>query len=404
MKQLNTFFARIAPVAPVATVALLAGSLMVSGCSTPLGPDSKAAAPSSATFGSPLFSATAGVSGFVLDQWNGSMNESSVNPSVCDGNNPCLIKGFNPQNPHVGDVIIATFVWTGGTNVITSVTDHLTDLARTPVGNQYTLIRYVTDGRVSMATYVATNVQNFPDAGTDQGQILAVRANLSQAVTDGGVVMSAYRGPRVTIGASTAAQGSASVPTPAAPGSVAVAAGGLAYGVTMSGTLVGLEHPTAPFNEVAEMSDNFMKTDAEYAVLPSGGTVNPQWTWYFGTPANWLAAAVALNPAATHVAFTVQPSTTLPLMTITPAVQVTVQDDLGNTVSGFTGSVTIAIGRNGGLVLPGTLSGTKTVQVVNGVATFSDLSIDQAGNGYTLVATAPGLTSGESTPFNIGAF
>jgi len=44
------------------------------------------------------------------------------------------------------------------------------------------------------------------------------------------------------------------------------------------------------------------------------------------------------------------------------------------------------------------------VTVVNGVATFSDLSIDQPGNAYTLAASAVGLPSAQSTPFNIGAF
>ena len=78
-------------------------------------------------------------------------------------------------------------------------------------------------------------------------------------------------------------------------------------------------------------------------------------------------------------------------------------DDLGNTVTSFTGSVTIAIGHNGGLLIPGTLSGTKTLNFVNGVATFADLSIDQAGNGYTLVVSGSGLRTAESTPFNIGA-
>jgi hypothetical protein len=76
---------------------------------------------------------------------------------------------------------------------------------------------------------------------------------------------------------------------------------------------------------------------------------------------------------------------------------------LGHTLTSFTGSVTIAIGHNGGTLLPGTLSGTKTVVAVNGVATFSDLSIDQLGNRYTLTVSGPGLTSAESEPFNIGA-
>ncbi len=167
-----------------------------------------------------------------------------MNPGTCDGTNPCLIKGFNPQNPHVGDAIVATFFWVGSTNIITSVTDHLTDVPHTPVGNQYTLLRYVTDGSVSMATYVATNVQNFPDPNDpNTGVVLAVRANLSQNVPDGGVLLAAYSGLPVTVGPSAAAEGSGNAPTPAAPGPVPVAAGGLAYGVTMSGTLVGLDPP-----------------------------------------------------------------------------------------------------------------------------------------------------------------
>jgi len=84
-------------------------------------------------------------------------------------------------------------------------------------------------------------------------------------------------------------------------------------------------------------------------------------------------------------------------------VQVTALDDQGDPVASFTGSVTIAIGHNGGLLMPGQLSGTTTVAAVNGIATFSDLSIDQIGNDYTLRVTAAGLTGAESAAFNIGA-
>jgi hypothetical protein len=72
-------------------------------------------------------------------------------------------------------------------------------------------------------------------------------------------------------------------------------------------------------------------------------------------------------------------------------------------VSSYNGPVTIAIGHNGGTVLPGTLSGTLTVNAVNGVATFSNLSIDQVGNGYTLVVTAANVVNAESAAFSIGA-
>ncbi|HXO86283.1 MAG TPA: hypothetical protein VN803_12245, partial [Gemmatimonadales bacterium] len=119
-------------------------------------------------------------------------------------------------------------------------------------------------------------------------------------------------------------------------------------------------------------------------------------------PSTWLASVIALNPPL-HLAFTTQPSTTLPLVAI-PAVRATALDAQGNPVTSYNGPVTIAIGRNGGSLLPGTLSGTLTVNAVNGVATFSDLSIDQPGNGYTLVVDAANLFGVQSAAFNIGAF
>jgi len=82
-------------------------------------------------------------------------------------------------------------------------------------------------------------------------------------------------------------------------------------------------------------------------------------------------------------------------------VKAKVIDAQGNTVTTFTGQVTIAIANNGGLLLPGTLSGTKTVTPVNGIATFSNLSIDQKGDGYTLRVTSGGLTPATSASFNI---
>jgi hypothetical protein len=109
-----------------------------------------------------------------------------------------------------------------------------------------------------------------------------------------------------------------------------------------------------------------------------------------------------LNPPP-HLSYAVEPRTTLPLMAIQPAVQVAVIDALGNRVTSYNGPVTIAIGHNGGTLVAGTLSGTKTVNAVNGVATFADLSIDQPGSGYTLLATVPDMFTATSAAFNIGA-
>jgi hypothetical protein len=49
------------------------------------------------------------------------------------------------------------------------------------------------------------------------------------------------------------------------------------------------------------------------------------------------------------------------------------------------------------------LYGETTIQAVNGVANFMNLSIDLAGPYYTLIATSSGLSSASSEMFNISA-
>src|SRR5207247_4618657 len=104
--------------------------------------------------------------------------------------------------------------------------------------------------------------------------------------------------------------------------------------------------------------------------------------------------------AASHLAFAVEPSNAPAGAPITPAVQVTALDALGNTAQSFTGNVTVALGANPGSA---TLSGTTTIAAANGVATFTGLSLDKTGTGYTLTAAAGGLTGATSTAFNVTA-
>ena len=379
--------------------ALTAMALFAIGCRD-------AVSPSTHRLGAPAFATTAGA-GIALDQQNGVFGDA-----IPWGNGGTHVgKGFDPRNPHVGDAIVATFFWLGSTNTIVTVTDHLSDAAQTPVGNTYTLIDYVTFGGISMATYVATDVRGFPDASTATDSILAVHAIFSNSIAEGGMLISAWSGVSSVgaeaLGPHNSASGSGATPTTADPGAIPVNPGALAFGVTMADRLVGLGTP-AGFTNVNESEDQKMKGDAEYFVQgAAAGSADPQWTWFFDqtpTPGNWLATVLTLNPAVTHLAFTVQPSTTLPFMPIKPAVQVTAEDDQGNPLPGFTGAVSIAIGHNGAMLIPGTLSGTRTVTAVNGVATFSDLSIDQLGNGYTLRVSAAGMAGAESAAFNIGPF
>lgn len=86
---------------------------------------------------------------------------------------------------------------------------------------------------------------------------------------------------------------------------------------------------------------------------------------------------------------------------LAPWNQLTVQsrDTLGNVASQFAGMITLTIGTNPG---GGTLSGTTTATAHQGAASFQELRIDRAGGGYTLVASANGLTSGTSAAFDVG--
>jgi hypothetical protein len=67
-------------------------------------------------------------------------------------------------------------------------------------------------------------------------------------------------------------------------------------------------------------------------------------------------------------------------------------------VTTSTASITLAIGTNPGA---GTLAGTVTKAATSGVASFTGLSINNVGTGYTLIATASGLTGATSSTFNI---
>jgi hypothetical protein len=112
------------------------------------------------------------------------------------------------------------------------------------------------------------------------------------------------------------------------------------------------------------------------------------------------SASVTVNPAAAdHLLFLQQPTDTGAGQTITPAVTVAVVDQFGNVVtSDNSDTVTLTLGTNPS---GGRLSGTLTVTVRGGIATFADLSIDLAGVGYTLHATASGLLDAVSGVFSI---
>ena len=207
--------------------------------------------------------------------------------------------------------------------------------------------------------------------------------------------------------------------------------------------LVFLQQPTNAFTgssispaitvQIQDASGNLVSTDTRNVTLaignnPGGGSlsgvatvaavagvatfsnlsINSAGTGYTlsatSSPALTGATSASFNitaGAATKLGFGQQPSNTAMGASISPAITVQIQDANGNLVTADTRNVTLAIGANPG---GGSLSGTATVAAVAGVATFSDLSINNVGTGYTLGATSyPSLIGATSSTFNITA-
>ena len=115
------------------------------------------------------------------------------------------------------------------------------------------------------------------------------------------------------------------------------------------------------------------------------------------------SAAFDVTPGtAVRLAVTAQPSAVTAGVVMDPAVQVAVQDSFANTTASWIANVSLAITTGSGTA-GAVLSGTRTRAPANGVATFTDLAINKAGNGYTLTALS-GALAGTSAPLavNVG--
>ncbi len=162
----------------------------------------------------------------------------------------------------------------------------------------------------------------------------------------------------------------------------------------------------------------------DFAVTQGGGSVTPLSavtdangeavaTWTAGATAGAavLRASIAgntigvnvngnqLSAAATSLQFTASPANFTAGDTI-PPFNVLVLDATGDTVAGFGGTVTLGLTGGTGTA---NLVGTVARAAVNGVASFSGLTIDRAGTGFRLVAAVTGVPSAQSATFNVAA-
>jgi autotransporter-associated beta strand protein len=236
--------------------------------------------------------------------------------------------------------------------------------------------------------------------GLQNGQVFAIgNARFRIAYTGNSVILTHVADAATQFLVSAPASSQAGVPFDVTV--AAVDAGG-----NVDPLYTGTIHFTST-DAAAHMPTDYTFTAADQGIVTFAGgvtlfTAGDQTVTITDTANSSIAgsAAIMVTPAAAdHLVFLQQPTDTAAGQTIAP-VMVAVVDQYGNVVtSENSDTITLSIGNNPG---GGTLSGTLTVTVVNGIAVFSDLSIDLAGFGYTLHATVGGgLPDIDSNPFNI---
>lgn len=167
---------------------------------------------------------------------------------------------------------------------------------------------------------------------------------------------------------------------------IAIVDGSGIAGAVLGGTLTQM-----PVNGVARFNDLTIDKAPGYYYLRASGS---------GLSSATTTSFYVRTAPAVQLAYQVQPNSATPGTAIFPAVEVAVQDSLGNTVRGGNLSVTVALTPGSG-TLGASLTGTLTRPADTGVAVFSDLSVDSVGKGYSLTATGGGLRGTTSRDFDI---
>ncbi len=130
------------------------------------------------------------------------------------------------------------------------------------------------------------------------------------------------------------------------------------------------------------------RAGTEYSLMASSGSLDTATTGLFSVTAG----------TATHLAVTTQPPSNVNAGSAFGLV-VTALDAYGNMATSFTGKVTLSLASNPGL---GTLTGQVTVQAVAGVATFTNVLLNNPGMGYILKAKS-GLLTTQTDAFSVAS-
>jgi hypothetical protein len=110
------------------------------------------------------------------------------------------------------------------------------------------------------------------------------------------------------------------------------------------------------------------------------------------------SSSIVVSPAAaTKLVITQQPPASVVVNTGFGLIAA-VEDAYGNVVTSASNSVSVALANN---PTGAKLSGTTSVKASQGLATFTGLSLNKVGSGYTLRVSSKGLTSATTSPFNV---
>jgi hypothetical protein len=155
----------------------------------------------------------------------------------------------------------------------------------------------------------------------------------------------------------------------------------------LAGTLTA-----TPQDGIATFSNLSVGTAGTYTLTATSPSLTS------ATSASFVITALggSAPPPPVKLAFQQQPTNASTGATIAPAVTVVVEDSNGNTVPTAVNPVTLTL--VGGTGLAGTLS----VIPKNGIATFNNLNVSNAGT-YSLAATSTSLVPAVSTGFTISA-
>ena len=213
-------------------------------------------------------------------------------------------------------------------------------------------------------------------------------------------------GSSVSTGFGVIASGSATrlVVTSLPPGSVPA---GTSFGLVVkavdgSGAVDTSFHGAVTLNDSARSLFGTLNVNAVNGVATfTGLSISSAW------PIDQLTASSAglASASAGQITVTSSPASHLavilpqgPITTNSPFVlHVEALDNHGDIDPSYNGVVTVALGSSAG----GTLQGLIQITAVNGVATFSGLSIPTAAQGVSITATGNGGLSGVGSPFDV---